>query len=247
MHLRPRPTLHTTACVALLTLLASACTKTSTEPAPAEPASAEDQATAEPILVEAEPEGGPTPPEEAPSTELPPPTEEELAAWDRKDPDGEKHLYKWDKANEAKMHAYWLDLRCMRAAMKEAGEDAFGAPSGSKAQKQWDTFKQTFIVPVVNAWLQDLFKVEGSDILTKSKYMVYFLEAHELIMNGYPRAYNESEEVEIQRQDALWIVVENEVVDYSNKIGAPLQLPDPITTSTPECGAVLGPFASPSK
>lgn len=247
MHLAaPRPTLRATAVVALLTLVSLACTKTSAEPT-AEPDATREPAPVEPLIVEAEPEHDPSPPEEAPSAELPPPSEEELAAWDRKDPDGEKHLYKWDKANEAKMQAYWQDLRCMRAAMMEAGADAFLSPGGSKAQKRWETFKQTFIAPVCDAWLQDLFKVEGHEILTKSKYVVYFLEAHELIMNGYPRAYDGSDEVEVKRQEALWIIVSNKVDDYSSKIGAPLQLPDLVTSSTPECRAVLGPFAGPSK
>ena len=241
MHLAaPRPTLRATG-IALLTLVSLACAKPSTEPASAEPEPGSDSPTAEPVIVEAEPEDDPS------STELPLPSEEELAAWDRKDPAAEQHLYDWDKANEAKMHAYWQDLRCMRAAVKEAGDDAFRASPGSKAQKDWDKFKQTFIVSVCDAWLQDLFKVEGHEILAKSKYVVYFLEAHELLMNGYPRAYDGTEEVELQRAEALWTIVSNKVDDYSNKIGAPLQLPDLVTTSLPECSAVLGPLTSPTK
>jgi hypothetical protein len=45
-------------------------------------------------------------------------------------------------------------------------------------------------------------------------------------MNGYPVAYNDGDEIEVKRQDALWTVAENRVVDYSKKIGAPLTFPD---------------------
>src|SRR5687767_5511846 len=39
--------------------------------------------------------------------DLKPPTDAEFAAWNRKDPEGEKHLYKWDKQNGARMLVYW--------------------------------------------------------------------------------------------------------------------------------------------
>lgn len=163
---------------------------------------------------------------EIPTAELPEPTAEELAAWDRKDPEGEKHLYKWDKANAKKMQNYWKELRCLRDKMKDEGQKAFGAEPGGPEQQQWEQFKLAFIDPVVDAWQQKLFAAEGQDILTKSKYISNIIEAHELVMNGYPVAYNDGDEIEIKRQDALWTVVENKVVDYSNKIGAPFKMPD---------------------
>ncbi|PRQ02098.1 hypothetical protein ENSA5_26510 [Enhygromyxa salina] len=163
---------------------------------------------------------------EIPSSELPGPTPEELAAWDRKDPEGEKHLYKWDKNNAKKMQTYWKELRCLRDKMKEEGEKAFGAEPGGTEQQQWEQFKQGFIDPVVDSWQQRLFAAEGQDILTKSKYISNIIEAHELVMNGYPKAYNDGDEIEVKRQDALWTVVENKVMDYSDKIGAPFKLPD---------------------
>lgn len=163
---------------------------------------------------------------EIPSSELPGPTAEELAAWDRKDPEGEKHLYKWDKGNAKKMQTYWKELRCLRDKMKEEGEKAFGAEPGGTEQQQWEQFKLAFIDPVVDSWQQRLFAAEGQDILTKSKYISNIIEAHELVMNGYPKAYNDGDEIEVKRQDALWTVVENKVVDYSDKIGAPFKFPD---------------------
>jgi hypothetical protein len=181
------------------------------------------KADAEPV-VEKKPDDGKE--RVIPSSELPGPTKEELAAWDRKDPEGEKHLYKWDKANAKKMQNYWKELHCLRDKMKEEGQKAFGAEPGGPEQQQWEQFKLAFIDPIVDAWQQKLFAAEGQDILTKSKYISNIIEAHELVMNGYPVAFNDGDEIEIKRQDALWTVVENKVIDYSNKIGAPFKFPD---------------------
>lgn len=163
---------------------------------------------------------------EIPTSELPEPTAEELAAWNRKDPEGEKHLYKWDKKNSKKMHNYWKELRCLRDKMKSEGDKAVGVEPGSPESVQWDNFKRAFI-PHVDGWQQRLFAAEGQEVLTKSKYISNIIEAHELVMNGYPSAYNDGDAKLIKRQDALWLVVENKVVDYSNKIGAPISFPDP--------------------
>ena len=160
-----------------------------------------------------------------PSAELPGPTEEELAAWDRKDPEGEKHYYKFDKANAKKMQTYWKELRCLRDKMKEEGDKAFGAEPGGPEQQQWEQFKLAFI-PVANSWQQRMFAAEGQDVLGKSMYIGNILEAHELVMNGYPVAYNDGDEIEVKVQDARWTVVENKVIDYSDKIGAPMKFPD---------------------
>lgn len=154
------------------------------------------------------------------------PTAEELAAWDRKDPEGEKHLYKWDKANAKKMQNYWKELRCLRDKFKEEGQKAFGTEPGGAEQEQWEQFKLAFITMVVDPWQQRLFAAEGQDVLSKSKIIGNILEAHELVMRHYPSAYNDSDEVEIKVQDARWAVVENKVVDYYAKIGAPITFPD---------------------
>ncbi len=160
-----------------------------------------------------------------PTAELPPPSDEELAAWNRKDPEGEKHLYKWDKQNAKKMQGYWKDLQCFREKVKTEGDKAIGAEPGGVEQEQWEQFKAAYI-PHFNGWQQRLFAAEGQEILTKSKYIGNILEAHELVMNGYPTAYNDADAMEIKRQDALWTVVENKVYDYSEKIGAKMDKPD---------------------
>jgi hypothetical protein len=147
---------------------------------------------------------------------LPPPTDEEFKAWDRKDPEGEKHLYKFDKANLAKMFNYWKELGCFREKMKEEGEKVLGAEPGTPVEEQWHQFKQLFI-PMVNTWQQRLLATEPR-ILEKSKLIGHFLEAHELAMNGYPDAYNNNDKVAIATADAHWTIVENKIIKYLKNI-----------------------------
>ncbi len=163
---------------------------------------------------------------EIPTAEMPEPTAEELAAWNRIDPEGEKHLYKWDKADSKKMQTYWKELRCLRDRMKEEGQKAFGTEPGSPEQEKWEQFKAAYITMVVDPWQQRFFAAEGQDVMSKSKMIGNLLEAHELIMKHYPTAYNNGDEKEIRTQDARWIVVEAKVKDYYEKIGAPMKLPD---------------------
>src|SRR5690606_7243600 len=131
---------------------------------------------------------------EIPTADMPEPTAEELAAWDRKDPEGEKHLYKWDKANSKKMQTYWKELRCLRDEMRKNGQLAFGTGPGGPEQEKWEQFKLAYITMVVDPWQQRMFAAEGQDILTKSKVIGTILEAHELVMKHYPTAYNNSDE-----------------------------------------------------
>ncbi|HEY8380049.1 MAG TPA: hypothetical protein VIK91_26345 [Nannocystis sp.] len=151
-----------------------------------------------------------------PPTGLPPPTDEEFRAWDRKDPEGEKHLHKFDKANLKKMFGYWRELGCFREKMKEEGEKAKGAEPGSPTEEQWYQFKQVFI-PMVNHWQQRLFANEPR-ILEKSKLIGHFLEAHELVMHGYPDAYNNNDDNAIAQADAHWVIVENKITKYLKNI-----------------------------
>ncbi len=159
-------------------------------------------------------------PKKRPPSGLPPPTEAELKAWDRKDPEGEKHLYKFDKKNMSRMLNYWRELECHREKMKEEGEKAFGTEPGSPVDEQWYQFKQVFI-PQSNTWQQRLFANEPR-ILEKSKLIGHFLEGHELVMNGYPKAYNESDRTEIQKNDAHWTILENKITKYLKNIGGEL-------------------------
>ena len=156
---------------------------------------------------------------------LPPPTDAEFAAWNRKDPEGEKHLYKWDKANVDKMMGYWENLVCFQEKMKEEGDKALGFEPGSPQQEQWDQFKQAFI-PHLDGWQKRLFAAEPR-ILEKSKYIGHILEAHELIMHGYPKAYNMGDKTELERNDAHWIIVHNKVKKYTNNLGGEFPELDP--------------------
>lgn len=160
-----------------------------------------------------------------PPAGLPPPSDEEFKAWDRKDPEGEKHLHKFDKANLKKMLNYWAELGCFREKMKEEGAKAKGAEPGSATEEQWYQFKQLFI-PMVNAWQQRMFANEPR-ILEKSKLIGHFLEAHELVMHGYPDAFNNNDDNAIGQADAHWLIVENKIIKYLKNITEePLPKPD---------------------
>lgn len=161
-----------------------------------------------------------------PSADLPPPSDAEIKAWDRKDPEGERHLYKWDKRNLKKMWNYFMELRCFKEKMREEGQKAFGAEPQSPEDEKWYQFKRVFI-PFLDLWQQRLFANEPR-ILEKSKFIGHFLEAHELIMNGYPTAFNHSDEIELQKQDAHWLLVEDKVTRYVDQLGGSktYKLPD---------------------
>jgi hypothetical protein len=128
-------------------------------------------------------------------TGLPPPTDAEFKAWDRKDPEGEKHLYKFDKANLEEDAQLLGELDCFREKMMAEGDKAMGAEPGSPIEEQWHQFKQVFI-PLVNTWQQRLLATEPR-ILEKSKLIGHFLEAHEMVMHNYPDAYNNNDKVAV--------------------------------------------------
>lgn len=154
------------------------------------------------------------------------PTSAEFKAWDRKDPGGEKHLYKWDKANAGKMMGYWEDLVCLKDKVKQEGQKAFGAEPGSPQDEEWFQFKRAFIVPIVDGWQKRMFAEEGTRILEKSKMISHFLEAHELVMREYPAAYNDSDEDALQTADAHWMIVEAKVKKYVNSLGVGDKFPE---------------------
>lgn len=149
---------------------------------------------------------------------LPPPTKSEFAAWNRKDAGGEKHLYKWDKANLSKMLNYWEELTCLKDKMVEEGKKAYGAEPGSPKEENWYQFKRAFI-PHVNGWQQRLFANEPR-ILEKSKFIGNFLEAHELVMNGYPDAFNGADDTGLKKQEAHWLIVEAKIKKYVKNLGS---------------------------
>ncbi|MGH1340745.1 MAG: hypothetical protein ACRBN8_04300 [Nannocystales bacterium] len=146
------------------------------------------------------------------------PTDAEFKAWDRKDPEGEKHLYKWDKAHLEDMLRYWHQLECFHENVKQAGADAFGAEPGSEKAEQWFQFKRAYVAHL-DGWQKRLF-AEQPRIQEKSKFVSNFLEAHELVMAGYLRAYNNGDETELKKQDAHWAIVVAKNKKYVKSLGA---------------------------
>ena len=111
---------------------------------------------------------------------------------------------------------YWKELVCFREKMKIEGDKVLGAEPGTPLEEQWIVFKQIFI-PMVNTWQQRLLATEPR-ILEKSKLIGHFLEAHELVMNGWPDAYNNNDKVAIATADAHWTIVENKIIKYLKNI-----------------------------
>jgi len=149
--------------------------------------------------------------------DLPPPTDAEFAAWDRKDPEGEKHLYKWDKENGSRILGYWEQLQCFREKVMQEGQKAFGAEPGSAAEEAWHQYKHAYVVHL-NGWQQRLFALEPR-IQEKSLYIGNILEAHEAVMNNYPKAYNMGDKDELEKVEAHWTIVEQKMKKYSKNLG----------------------------
>jgi hypothetical protein len=120
------------------------------------------------------------------------------------------------------MQDYWKQLRCFRDKMKEEGELARGAEPLGPADERWTQFKLAFIEGFLDPWQQRLFSNEPR-ILEKSKYIGNILEAHELVMHGYPDAYNNNDETELKKVEAHWLLVDDKVKKYSERIGAPME------------------------
>lgn len=145
------------------------------------------------------------------------PTDAEFTAWNRSDPEGEKHLYKWDKAHLGDMMRYWEHLECFREKAKLEGEKAMGVEPGSPAEEQWFQFKRAFVTHI-DGWQKRLF-AEQPRILEKSKFIGNFLEAHELVMYGYLKAFNNGDKTELRAQEARWLIVQKKVQKYVGKLG----------------------------
>ena len=176
-----------------------------------------------------EAEAEPKPPEPKPRPSgLAPPTEAELRAWDRKDPEGEKHLYTWDRDNRTLIEGYFADLQCFRAEMVEQGE--LSLAGGSAVEDAWFEYKRDTI-PALDKWMQTMF-VSNPRILEKSKAVGQILELHEIIMINYPRAYNDGARAEISKAEAHWLIVTSKADRYLKKIGGSLPKP-----SAAECSA----------
>ncbi len=157
--------------------------------------------------------------------DLKPPTDAEFAAWNRKDPEGEKHLYKWDKANGMRMLGYWEEMQCFREKVMEEGQKAFGAEPGSPVEEQWFQFKKAYVIHL-DGWQMRLFAKEPR-VMEKSKLIGHFLEAHEMVMNNYPKAYNDGDKSELEKVEAHWVIVENKVKKYVKNLGLEWKDRDP--------------------
>lgn len=149
--------------------------------------------------------------------DLKPPTDAEFAAWNRKDPEGEKHLYKWDKANGVRMLGYWEELGCFREKVMEEGQKAFGAEPGSPQEEQWFQFKRMYVTHL-DGWQKRLF-AEEPRILEKSKFIGNILEGHEAVMNNYPQAFNEGDKTELEKVEAHWTIVDQKMRKYAKNLG----------------------------
>jgi len=172
------------------------------------------------------------------------PTDAEFKAWNRKDPEGEKHLYKWDKANLGLLLGYWEDLQCFREKVMEEGQKAFGAEPGTPIDEQWFQFKSMFINHI-NGWQQRMF-ADVPKIDQKSKFIGDFLAAHELAMNAYPKAYNESDKVGLEKADLQWMRIEQKLKKYTNQLGGEWPELDPKNSKAMEkhakhCTAAMTP------
>ena len=152
------------------------------------------------------------------------PSDAEFKAWNRKDPAGEKHLDKWDKANADRMMGYWEDLQCFKDKMKEEGQKAFGAEPGSPQGEEWHQFKQAFVIPILDTWQKRLFASEPR-LGEKTLFIGNFLEAHELISREYPAAYNASDKTALEKADAHWMIVEAKVKKYVGSLGVAEKFP----------------------
>jgi hypothetical protein len=220
-------------------LLLWACSCTRGPAAPSQPPEPTPPTTtpAEPTPVataEAEPEPVAAP--EEPSPGLPPPSEAELSAWDRKDPAGDAKLIAFDTQNLDRMLGYWNDLACFRGRVVAEGQLAFGSEPGSPADERFFQFKRQHTV-ALDAWQQSFFAKEPR-ILEKSKFVGHFLEAHEIAMFGYPKAFGSGDPNEVKEVESWWVVVEAKTKKYAESLGG--------TWKAPVCDAAT-PKAKPKK
>lgn len=146
--------------------------------------------------------------------ELPPVTEAEFRAWSRTDPAAEKRIFEWDRDNLDRMLSYFGDLQCFRHPLVAAG-DAYAA--GKSSEAEWTQVRRAHII-ALNEWVQQLRALE------KSKLMGNLLEAHELVMTGYPQAYERGDQAELAKQDAHWQIIEAKVRKYVEVLGVEQKL-----------------------
>lgn len=145
------------------------------------------------------------------------PTEADFQAWNRKDPEGPKHVYKWDGVNFDRMEGYFHDLECFHALMVAAGKSGRGAAPGTKAAKAWADAKLE-LGGELDAWQKQLFTKEPR-LLERSKFVGRFLEAHEVVARELPAAYDNNDQFAIDTAEAHWMKVVAWVDEYAQALG----------------------------
>lgn len=164
------------------------------------------------VAAPVEPAGNPAKPP-APAA----PTEEELRAWDRKDPLSESKLHDWDRDNLDVLLGYFRDLQCYYLATDAAGT-AFG--DGSSTEATWQAYKRT-TAKAMNTWQLSLF-ADNPRIIEKSRFIGHLLEAHEIALHSLMGAHNEKDTAKLAKVAALFGVVRSKVDRYVTKLGGTL-------------------------
>ncbi len=148
----------------------------------------------------ADPEPPPAP------TGLSPPSEAEFRAWDRKDPVADAELDKWDREHLTATLLTYDELRCFHQTLLAAGERHVADRAD---ETRWTVFKRDWVV-TLDAWQKQYF-ADNPRVLERSKFPGRFLEAHELLMFTYVKAYDERDRAAIDKADAHWLVIEAKV------------------------------------
>lgn len=187
-----------------------------TEPAPTAGASTPPA----PIDAASEPPPAPASPELTPpssSSSLGEPTEEELRAWDRRDPAEEAKLAAWDREHRESMLRMYDELRCFHQAVIVAGERRLGKGSD---ESEWIAFRHDWSAST-SEWLQRLF-ADNERILERSRFVGYFIEAHEIVSHSYVQAYEARDRAEVEKIGKHWLAVEAKVRRHAEAIGGAL-------------------------
>lgn len=193
-------------------------------PEPSEPRAPTTQEAADPTfgpwygdlqLVARERVAAPPPPKPKPErAELPPPTAEELEAWDRLDPEGEAQLHAWDQAHVAELSNWWRELQCFRLAVVSVGNRSYN----DNDAERWQAFMIVF-APVTDGWINAALGSQP-EILSNSKLIGPFLEVHELLSGGYPRAFEAGDAYMLEELDLSWARVSSKIDDRFTRMSA---------------------------
>lgn len=173
------------------------------------------------------PPSAPPPPAAAATPAQPAPTSTADAA----EPEGTPEQRAWDADNLERMLGYWGDLACLQARVRTTGEAARGAQPGSPPEEAWYQFKLAH-AREADAWQQRLFASE-TRVLERSHMIGWLIDAHELVTDSYPRAYNGGgDAAAISESDARWAAIERRMQRHVEALGGAWTAracPDPST------------------